>query len=245
MHVLALHGRRARERPARLSPIAYSKEPVRGERPLPLPPTGDKKDGAWQQFMGRKADWIIHCQGHARQQRWHLAAQKPRPPGQHVLRAGHIPGDRQVSGGPGEEREGRIPEKCLRGWPDRPMLTLGSTGKFVLEGWRRPWPWAGQLSSAGLGPGAGLSGHPPHPPTPRAAPLPCFPPPPAKIPLAESMLCAVEVWGSVSTLLLSEQKPGDPGKQGTLAVPGASRQGRRSELAGPQICLPCFLTGSL
>lgn len=63
MHVLALRGHRARERPARLSPVACSKEPVRGKRPLPRPPTGDKKDGAWQQFVGRKADWITHSQG--------------------------------------------------------------------------------------------------------------------------------------------------------------------------------------
>lgn len=81
MHVLALSGRCARERPARLSPIASSKETVRGQRPLAQPPTGDKKDGGWQQFLGRKADWIVHCQGHVRQQRWHGAAQKPWPLG--------------------------------------------------------------------------------------------------------------------------------------------------------------------
>lgn len=63
------------------SPIAYSKKLTGGERPqagpCPSHPPGDKKDEAREQFMGRKADWIIHMS----QQRWHLAAQKPLPSG--------------------------------------------------------------------------------------------------------------------------------------------------------------------
>ena len=70
---------------ARLSPIACSKELVRGERPqaAPCPShlTGDKKDGARLQFLGRKGDWLIHPRGHVSQQRWHQAAQKPLPLG--------------------------------------------------------------------------------------------------------------------------------------------------------------------
>lgn len=114
VHVLALHGCRARERPARLSPIAYSKEPVRGEAPAPATYRGQER---WSLAAAQgKKGWLdIHCQGHVHQQICHWAAQKPQPPGQQALRAGRIPGDRQVSGGPGEEREGRIPEKCLSG----------------------------------------------------------------------------------------------------------------------------------
>lgn len=72
--------------PAQLSLLLAARNwsEVRGPRqvgPCPSQPTGDKKDAAQEQFMGRKADWIIHCQGHVSQQRWHRAAQKPLPSG--------------------------------------------------------------------------------------------------------------------------------------------------------------------
>lgn len=58
---------------ARLSATTCSKELVRSERPqtglCPSRPIRDKKDDAGQPFMRRKADWLIHCQGHVSQQR--------------------------------------------------------------------------------------------------------------------------------------------------------------------------------
>lgn len=172
--------------------IACSKKLVRGERPQAGPcasqPTGDKKDGTWQQFMGRKADWIIHCRDHVAQQRWHWAAQKPLPSEQHELKAGHLPGGRhpaptpwggQRAGpaswrqadrrGPGEGREGGVSEKCLRRWPNRPRPTPGSS--FWKAGEGGPGHGAGQLPSAGLRPGARLGRDPPHSPSSQCSPL--------------------------------------------------------------------------
>lgn len=43
---------------------------LRGQTgPCPSHPIRDKKEEARQQFMRRKADWLIHCQGHVSQQR--------------------------------------------------------------------------------------------------------------------------------------------------------------------------------
>lgn len=172
--------------------IACSKKLVRGEMPQAGPcagqPTGDKKDGVWQQFMGRKADRIIHCRDHVAQQRWHWAAQKPLPSEQHELKAGPLPGGRrpaptphggqragpascrQADGrGPGEGREGTVSEKCLRRWPNRARPTPESS--FWKAGEGGPGHGAGQVPSAGLRPGAALGRYPPRPPrAPNAAP---------------------------------------------------------------------------
>lgn len=51
------------------------------DRPLPQPPHKGPETRSEQQFMGRKADCLIHCQGHVSQQRWHWVAQKLLPSG--------------------------------------------------------------------------------------------------------------------------------------------------------------------
>lgn len=77
VQVLALHGHRAREGPARLSPTAYSKEPVRGgEAPAPATHGGQER---WSLAAAHgKKGWLDYSlSGPCASTRWHRAAPAP------------------------------------------------------------------------------------------------------------------------------------------------------------------------